>query len=279
MARIQAGDVELEYATFGDSKARTLVLIRGLGTQMIEWSPALLDGLVAAGFRVVIFDNRDVGLSDKAVADYSLADMAADVIALMDGLVIARAGIFGISLGGMVAQLVASHYPERVECLFSVMSSSGDPALPQPAPEIRARLLQGAEGRNAVIALNADNRAVFGSPGYPEPAELRLTAAAAAYDRCHYPQGVARQMRAVIADGNRVARLQQIRVPTLVIHGADDPLIPLAAGQDTARQIPGAVLEVVAGMGHNLPDALAPTLVGLVSGFMARQQGTRPSAD
>ena len=274
MARIQAGDVELEYATFGDSKAPTLVLIRGLGTQMIEWSPALLDGLVAAGFRVVIFDNRDVGLSDKAVADYSLSDMAADVIALMDGLAIARAGIFGISLGGMVAQLVALHYPERVECLFSVMSSSGDPALPQPAPEIRARLLQGAEGRNAVIALNADNRAVFGSPGYPEPAELRLTAAAAAYDRCHYPQGVARQMRAVIADGNRVARLQQIRVPTLVIHGADDPLIPLAAGEDTARQIPGAVLEVVAGMGHNLPDALAPTLVALVSGFMARQQGT-----
>jgi len=272
MARMQAGDVELEYATFGDSKAPTLVLIRGLGTQMIEWSPALLDGLVAAGFRVVIFDNRDVGLSDKAVADYSLADMAADVIALMDGLVIARAGIFGISLGGMVAQLVASHYPERVECLFSVMSSSGDPALPQPAPEIRARLLQGAEGRDAVIALNADNRAVFGSPAYPEPVELRLTAAAAAYDRCHYPQGVARQMRAVMADGNRVARLQQIRVPTLVIHGADDPLIPLAAGEDTARQIPGAVLEVVAGMGHNLPDALAPTLVALVSGFMARQQ-------
>jgi pimeloyl-ACP methyl ester carboxylesterase len=279
MARIHTGNVELEYATLGDSTAPTLVLIRGLGTQMIEWSPRLLDGLVAAGFHVVTFDNRDAGLSDKAVADYALADMAADVIGLMDGLAIERAGIFGISLGGMVAQLVAFHYPERVTCLFSVMSSSGDPALPQPTPEIRARLLQGAEGRDAVIALNAENRVAFGSPGYPEPADQRLAAAAAAHDRCHYPPGVARQMRAVMADGSRVARLQQIRVPTLVIHGADDPLIPLAAGRDTARHIPGAALEVVAGMGHNLPDALVPTLVALVSGFVARQSGSqRPLA-
>jgi len=273
VARLQTGSVELEYAVVGDPAAPALVLIRGLGTQMIEWSPRLLDGFCAAGFRVVTFDNRDVGLSGKMTADYTLRDMADDVIGLMDGLAIERAAIFGISLGGMVAQLVAHHHPERVDCLFSVMSSTGDPALPQPAPDVRARLQQTAEDRAASIALAAESRAVFGSPAYPEPEEVRRTAAAAAYDRCHYPQGVARQLRAVIGDGNRADRLRQIRVPTLVIHGADDPLIPLAAGEHTAALIPGARLAVIAGMGHNLPDALAPVIVEHVRAFTAEHRG------
>lgn len=268
MPRLRTSAIDLEYAVLGEPDAPALVLIRGLGTQMTEWSPGLLDALVAAGFRVVIFDNRDVGLSAKAEADYSLADMAADVIALMDGLGIRRAAIFGISLGGMVAQHVALGYPERVTALFPVMTSSGDPGLPRPAPDIQARLTRTAEGRAAIIALNAENRQVFGSPGYPETEAQRLAAATAAYERCYYPAGVARQMRAVVADGSRTERLRQIRVPTLVIHGVDDPLIPLAAGEHVAACIPGARLERIAGMGHNIPDALVPVIVGLVRGFV-----------
>jgi pimeloyl-ACP methyl ester carboxylesterase len=267
MPRIAAGEVELEYAERGDPAAPALVLIRGLGTQLIDWSPALLDAFVAAGFRTIVFDNRDAGLSSKVSAGYTLADMAADVIALMDGLGVQRATIFGISLGGMVAQLTALHFPERVHRLISVMSSSGDPSVPRPAPDILARLTESAQGREAIIALSAENRAVFGSPAYPEPAEVRLAASTAAHDRCYCPDGVARQMQAVIADGSRTERLQQISVPTLVIHGADDPLIPLGAGEHTARSIPGARLEVIAGMGHNLPDALAPKIAGLVAEF------------
>jgi pimeloyl-ACP methyl ester carboxylesterase len=166
-----------------------------------------------------------------------------------------------------VAQHLALQYPERLTCLISVMSSSGDPTLPRPAPDIQARLMQTAEGRDAIIALNAQNRVVFGSAAYPEAAAVRLAAATAAHDRCYCPAGVARQMRAVIADGSRAERLRQVRVPTLVIHGVDDPLIPVAAGAHTAKCIPGARFEAIPGMGHNLPDALAPTIVGLVREF------------
>ncbi|MEZ5557266.1 MAG: alpha/beta hydrolase [Pseudomonadales bacterium] len=275
MPRVRANGVELEYATrepaavnaAAPESAPWIVLIRGLGTQMIEWSEALLEGLAEAGFRVLIFDNRDVGLSSKLEADYRLEDMAADVVGLFDALGIDRAHVFGISLGGMVAQLVAHGYPERVRCLFSVMSSSGNPDLPQAAPEIRARLTQTAADRAAIIALNAENRAVFGSPGYPEDLSERVAAATAAYDRCYCPEGVARQMRAVLADGSRIERLAAIRVPTLVIHGADDPLIPPAAGEDCARAIPEAQLALVPGMGHNIPDALAPRIVELIRDF------------
>lgn len=276
MARLHTGTVELEYAWLGDAAAPALVLIRGLGTQLTDWSPRLLDGLVAAGFRVVVFDNRDAGLSEKCAADYSLGDMAADVIGLMDGLGIRRAGIFGISLGGMVAQLVAYHYPERVEWLFSVMSTSGDPALPRPASEFQARLQATADGRDAVIELETESRAAFGSPAYPEPEAVRRAAAVAAYDRCYCPEGASRQMRAAVADGSRVERLRQIRVPTLVIHGADDPLIPLAAGEHTAALIPGAHFEAIPGMGHNLPDALAPLIVLHVCAFVAGRGSAAP---
>lgn len=280
MPRADIGGLELEYAEFcasgRASAAPVLIMIRGLGTQMTEWSPVLLDGLVDAGFRVVVFDNRDAGLSDAVEADYTLDDMANDVIGLQDALGIARASLFGISLGGMVAQLVACHWPERVQCLFSVMSTSGDPGLPQAAPEVRARLMRAAAGREAIIALSAESRAVFGSPAYPESPAARAAAATAAYDRAYRPAGVARQISAVLADGSRAARLARIRVPTLVIHGADDPLIPVAAGEHTAQLIPGARLEIVPGMGHNLPDALASRIVELVRGFVAAHPDPLP---
>ncbi len=201
---------------------------------------------------------------------YRLEDMANDVVGLLDHLRIERAHIFGISLGGMIAQHVALEHRDRVRSLISVMSTTGNPDLPMPSAEMRARLVESAATPDALIALNAQNRAVFGSPAYPETLSERLAAARSAYQRSHRPDGVARQMQAAIADGSRVDRLRALSVPTLVIHGADDPLIPVAAGRDTAAAIRGARLEIIDGMGHNIPDALAPRIAALVGAFVRR---------
>jgi pimeloyl-ACP methyl ester carboxylesterase len=267
-------DVTLCYDVHGRRGDPAIVLIRGLGTQLIEWPPALVTGLVTAGLEVVVFDNRDAGLSSEmkpiaGTAPYRLEDMANDVVGLLDRLQVERAHILGISMGGMIAQHVAIAHPQRTQSLISVMSSTGNPDLPVPSPEMRARLLETAATPEALIALNAANRVAFGSPAYPESLDERMTAARAAYERSYRPDGVARQMRAVIADGSRVDRLRRLSVPTLVIHGADDPLIPVAAGRDTAAAIAGARLEIIAGMGHNIPNALAPRIVEIVVGFVS----------
>ncbi len=273
MAVADLGDVSLYYETRGDIGDPAIVLIRGLGTQVIEWPPALLDSLVREGLHVVVFDNRDAGLSTAMTAateqpPYRLEDMADDVVGLLDHLLIERAHVLGISLGGMIAQHVAIGHRDRVRSLISVMSTTGNPDLPMPSPAMRARLVESAETPDALIALNAQNREVFGSPAYPESLELRLAAARAAYERSYRPDGVARQMQAAMADGSRVERLRVLSVPTLVIHGADDPLIPVAAGRDTAAAIPGARIEIIAGMGHNIPDALAPRIAAIVGSFV-----------
>jgi pimeloyl-ACP methyl ester carboxylesterase len=266
-------DVTLCYDVHGRRGDPAIVLIRGLGTQLIEWPPALVTGLVTAGLEVVVFDNRDAGLSSEmkpiaGTAPYRLEDMANDVVGLLDRLQVERAHILGISMGGMIAQHVAIAHPQRTRSLISVMSSTGNPDLPVPSPEMRARLVETAATPEALIALNAANRVAFGSPAYPESLDERMTAARAAYERSHRPDGVAQQMRAVIADGSRVDRLRRLSVPTLVIHGADDPLIPVAAGRDTAAAIEGARLEIIAGMGHNIPTALAPRIVEIVVAFV-----------
>jgi pimeloyl-ACP methyl ester carboxylesterase len=267
------GDTTLYYETHGRAGDPAIVLVRGLGTQLIEWPRSLLEGLARDGLYVVTFDNRDAGLSSEVTADrtpaYRLEDMANDVVGLLDALSIERAHLFGISLGGMVAQHVAFAHPGRLASLISVMSTSGNPALPRPAPAIAARLTATAVGAEAIVAQNAEDRRAFGSPGYPESADVRLAAARAAYARSYRPAGVARQMQAAIADGSRVERLRTIGVPTLVIHGADDPLIPVEAGEDTARLVPGAKLVVVPGMGHNIPDALGGTIARVVTNFVA----------
>lgn len=267
---VSVGDMSFAARRYGEDNAPAIVLIRGLGTQLIEWSPVLLEALVAGGLQAIIFDNRDVGASSKMQDSYALADMAGDVTGILDALEIERAHIFGISLGGMIAQLVAVNYPQRVRCLFSVMSSSGAPDLPPADRAVRDRMLERAVGRDAVIALDASNRQLFGSPGYPESEASRLTIATQVYDRCYYPEGVARQMEAALADGSRVDRLHQISAPTLVIHGADDPLLLPACGEDTARHIPAAELQMIAGMGHNIPDTLAPDIAARVLEFITR---------
>ncbi|MEM9621336.1 MAG: alpha/beta hydrolase [Pseudomonadota bacterium] len=270
MPQAEVNGVTLEYAWLGEQSVPVIVLIRGLGTQMIEWPATFLEGLQQQGLSVLIFDNRDVGLSSKCTADYALSDMAADVVALMDHCGIPRAHIFGISLGGMVAQLLGIEHGPRVDCLFSVMSGSGNPDVPTVSADMLPYLVEQASGREAVIALSARNRALFGSPGYPESEAHRRAQSTAAYDRCYCPEGTARQMRAATADGSRVERLATIRRPTLVIHGEDDPLVSVAAGRDTAAHIPGAELEVIAGMGHNIPVALGARLAELTTAFIAR---------
>lgn len=271
MPTAQANGIELEYASFGAASDPAILLIRGLGTQMVEWSNRFITDLTALGLHVVIFDNRDAGLSSKVDEQYELVDMAADVVGLMDALNIQAAHVFGISMGGMVAQLMAVNFPQRLLSLFSVMSSSGNPELPPMADEARDYLLRsaGSGEPQAAIEMSADNAAYFGSPGYPELLSVRLARARMAYERCHFPVGVARQMTAVIKDGSRVERLAKIVTPTLVLHGADDPLIEPHFGEDTAANIPGAQWQVVPGMGHNIPDALAPDIARRVGAFIA----------
>ena len=269
-AMAQANGVELAYSDTGGN-APAIVLIRGLGTQMTEWSPVLIEGLRQQGLRVITFDNRDAGLSSKLEGNYPLSAMADDVAGLLDVLSVDRAHIFGISLGGMVAQLLAHHHPQRVLSLCSVMSSSGNPELPPMTDDVKAALFRQVEGREAIVRLDAENRELFGSPGYPENERTRLAAAGAAYDRCYCPQGVGRQLTALMSDGSRVERLKTIDAPTLVIHGAADRLLSPACGEDTANCISDAELAIVDGMGHNIPDALAPHIVELVGDFIGRR--------
>ncbi|HSG89926.1 MAG TPA: alpha/beta fold hydrolase [Pseudomonadales bacterium] len=273
-AYADTGGARLAYETHGPADGPPLLLIRGLGTQMSEWPPALIEGLAQRGFHVVVFDNRDCGLSSGSEQDpaegpaYGLADMADDCVGLLDHLGIGQAHVFGISMGGMIAQTLAIEHPHRLLSLISVMSSTGNPELPRPAPEIMKALLTPAPAnKEAAIRQNAENRALFGSPAYPETEEARLAAARRAYERAFRPAGVARQYQAILADGSRVERLRHVNVPTLVVHGADDPLVPPAGGEDTARAIPGARLELIPGMGHNLPAGLVPRFVDLIDAF------------
>ena len=288
MVQILANGIQIEADAAGDPSAVAILLIRGLGTQMIQWPPSLLRELVAAGHRVVRFDNRDVGLSQKFDSHpttdlatvmqtvraggapevaYRLDDMAEDAIGVLDAFGIERAHVLGISMGGMIAQLVAAKHPDRTRSLISVMSSSGDPSLPAAKPEAMQVLMSRPENpldRECVIEHGLAGRRVIGSPDYPDDDEQVRDELGRAFDRCYHPAGVARQMAAVIASGSRVPLLARIAAPTLVIHGAADPLVDIEAGRDTARRIPGARFEVIAGMGHDLPSALVPRLVDLI---------------
>jgi len=280
---VVANGITLAYEEKGSRNDPTLILVRGLGTQLIDWPEIFIQELVDSGIHVLWFDNRDVGLSQKfdeaglpdlkaIVADdyrtlaYPLEEMAKDIIGMMDCLDIDRAHVAGISMGGMIVQLLAALYPERLITMASIMSSSGRPGLPGPT-DAAARSLQGPSGeRSREQAINDTSAGLLitGSPGYPETEETRREIATRRYDRNYDPAGVARQMAAVVANGSRVELLKQITVPGLVVHGEDDPLIPLAAGVDTADCIPGCNLVKVPGMGHNIPLALAPELAEIL---------------
>ena len=299
MPVVSANGIELCYDEVGDKGAPAIVLIMGLGTQMTAWSEPFCRALADEGFRVVRFDNRDVGLSTKfegaplvaigaalanvmagkpVDAPYRLEDMAADTIGLMDGLGLRRAHLVGASMGGMIAQIVAADHPDRVLSLTSIMSSSGAPDLPPAKPEAIAALLAPRPDtfdREQAIAIGMKVYRVIGSPGYPTSDEDLHARIGAAVDRSYYPAGVGRQFLAVLANGSRVALLKRITVPTLVIHGEDDPLVPVEAGRDTARHVAGAVLKLVPGMGHDLAAGLTPVLVPAIA---AHCKAARPPA-
>ena len=289
MTRIRANGIEIDYEERGAPRNPAFVLLRGLGTQRIHWPDALLDGLAAEGFRVITPDNRDVGLSQKFDASgtpdvatamgrlargepldlpYGLRDMAADVVGLLDALDIEHTHLMGMSMGGMIAQHVAARSGERLWSLTSIMSSSGAPELPAATPEAMAALLSQPEdpsSRESVIDNSVRVQQTIGSPGYPTGESVLRARAAAAYDRCHHPAGTTRQFLAVGGDGSRVELLRKVDVPTLVIHGEDDPLVPIEAGRDTARHVRGARFHPIPGMGHDLPLALVDTYVGLLA--------------
>jgi pimeloyl-ACP methyl ester carboxylesterase len=281
--------MELFYDEIGNRSAPPILLIMGLGGQMIEWPETFCEGLSKRGYRVVRFDNRDAGLStkfDKAApvdiaaafaraasgepieAPYVLNDMAHDAVGLLDALGIERAHIVGASMGGMIAQIIAAEHKERVRSLVSIMSTSGGPNLPQGKPEAMALLaapLPPPEAREARIEFGIRFWQTVGSPGYPTPEATLRAKVTRAIERSSYVAGRPRQLVAIVADGSRVERLKRIVAPTLIIHGVDDPLVPVEHGKDTARNIPGAKLMIEAGMGHDLPEALIPTLVEAIA--------------
>lgn len=287
--QVRAGEVMLEVDDRGPRDGEPVLLIMGLGMQLVAWPEALVDDLVARGHRVIRFDNRDAGLSqgfdERGVpnlavaalrwwlrlpvhAPYSLADMAADALALLDVLGIARARVCGASMGGMIAQHLAARHPDRVSRLILMMTSSGARRLPQARPQVRRALLARPKGQgaDAAVAYLEHLFHLIGSPGHrPDPALLheRLRASV---ERAWRPAGTARQLCAVASDGDRTPLLRRIVAPTTVIHGRDDPLIPAICGEDLARHIHGARLELLPGMGHDLPDALLPRLAELIAG-------------
>jgi pimeloyl-ACP methyl ester carboxylesterase len=286
---VRANAIEIEYEAIGPRDGVPMVLIVGLAMQLTAWPDEFCHALASRGFRVIRFDNRDAGLSTKMPSigwltttallagatlrmpvrpPYGLADMASDAVGLMDALHIDRAHIVGASMGGMIAQIVGAEYPERVNSLVSLMSTSGDPALPGPAARVLQALLRPRPRRDPErgIARTTDFLRLVGSPGFPtKESELR-TKVERAVRRSYRPDGWARQL------GSQAQALRRIRAPTLVLHGANDPLIPAVAGRHTAANIPGARLKIIPGWGHDLPDALLPRLVAEIADHCAEAE-------
>jgi pimeloyl-ACP methyl ester carboxylesterase len=282
-----ANGLELHYDTFGRRSGPPLLLVMGLGAQMILWDEEFCEALAARGCFVVRYDNRDVGLSSKldsvgvpnvqqamqAVltgqpvdAPYTLADMADDALYVMEALRIDRAHVVGVSMGGMIGQTMAMRHPSRLATLTSIMSTTGNPELPPATPEAMRVLLTRAPAERATYVDHS--LAVWrtiGSPGFPFDEPHIRARSARVFDRGYYPDGIARQLTAVFASGNRKEGLRSVTTPTLVIHGDADPLIPLAGGRDTAEAIPGARLMVIEGMGHDLPRGAWPRIVDAIA--------------
>ena len=266
--------IDIAYEQFGEPEAPPVLLIMGLGAQMLAWPDQFCVTLAGHGLHVIRFDNRDIGLSShmtdapppdvKAAllgrtssASYTLSDMAADAIGLMDALGFDGAHLVGVSMGGMIAQVAAIEHPRRVRSLTSIMSTTGDQSVGRPSQGALAALLSPpARTREEAIERTVQIVRVIGSPGYDidEPDIRRRTGVA--YDRADDPVGVGRQLVAIAASGDRTAALRSVAVPALVIHGADDPLVDVSGGRATARAIPGAEFVAFEGMGHDLPRPL-----------------------
>jgi pimeloyl-ACP methyl ester carboxylesterase len=277
------GDLEIAYEPFGDPGDPALLLIMGLGMQLIHWDPELCELLAARGFHVIRFDNRDVGHSTKIEggrtpkplramlgagdqAPYRLDDMAEDAAGVLDAVGADAANVVGASLGGMIAQTLAIRHPERVLSLASIMSTTGNRWAGMPRIKTLGILFR-AQPRNKERYVDYFVRTfrVIGSPGYPADEKRLRKLAAEGYERCYYPVGVLRQLAAISASGDRTRLLRGLDVPTVVIHGKDDPLIPIRGGRATANSVPGAELVEIEGMGHDLPREVWPRVVDAIA--------------
>jgi pimeloyl-ACP methyl ester carboxylesterase len=282
--QVPANGIAIEVDDSGEAGRPAVLLIMGLGMQLIAWPAAFVDGLRQAGYRVIRFDNRDVGLSKafpelgvpnmmvesfrhklglRVRSPYTLADMAADARGVLDALGVPAAHVVGVSMGGMIAQRLALAAPDRVRSLTSVMSSSGARSLPGPRPHVVRALLSRPRDRSedAIVDNTMQLLRVIGSPGFPMDDALVRERVRTAVRRNFNPAGTLRQMTAVVADSRRAGELNSLRVPTLVVHGKDDPLVPFACGEDTARRIPRAQLVGIHGMGHDLPPGVVDRLL------------------
>ena len=278
MPRAQSNGIEIEYETFGDPTKPALLLIMGLGVQMLGWDESFCRMLADRGFHVIRFDNRDTGLStptegpvpnplelmtgNYSSASYTLDDMAEDTAGLLDHLGIAAAHVVGASMGGMIGQTLAAKHPDRVLSLTSIMSTTGHSEVGQPRPEAIAALITPMPvDRDGYIDAVVRSFTVIGSPGFPPDQERLRAVIGASYDRAHNPEGFLRQLAGVMASGDRTEALRSIKTPTVVIHGEEDPLIVLSGGEATAAAIPGAKLVKIPGMGHDLPPQLWPQFI------------------
>ena len=282
----RANGIDICYDVFGDPDAEPMLLIMGLGAQMVLWDDAFCEQIAPRGFRVIRFDNRDIGQSSKlsggkrltalellklrflripVAAPYKLRDMAEDTVALMDALRIRSAHLVGASMGGMIAQEIAITFPERVRSLTSIMSTTGDRRVPPPTREASAMLMAPPpQTREEHIARFAQNWKILRAGSFPEDEALDRSRAERTWDRGLNPAGVGRQLRAILASGSRKERLANVRAPTLVIHGTADPLVHPMGGEDTAASIPRAKLMMVEGMGHALPLPLWPRIIDAI---------------
>ena len=295
MPQAKSNGILLEYETFGRASDRPLLLIMGLGAQMLQWDEQFCEALAGRGQYVIRFDNRDVGLStkfdhtgvpdlaslmkpgaDRSGVAYTLDDMADDAAGLIAALGFASAHIFGASMGGMIAQTVAYRHAPKTRSLVSLYSSTGNPALPPASPEAMAVLMAPRPAdRAGNIEAAAHAAVVTGGPAYPVDIAYLRRRAALMYDRSFTPTAAARHLAAVTAHGNRVQRLAAVTAPTLVIHGTADPLVRVDAGRDTARSIPGAELVEIEGMGHGIPPQLWTRLADLIAAHTQKAEAAR----
>lgn len=304
MPQVSANKLMIEYQEIGPKDGPAVLMIMGLAAQMTFWPDALIRNLADAGFRVITFDNRDIGLTTKLhgrnaphpvaqvaarligmkrLAPYTLHDMVLDTTGLMDALKITKAHIVGVSMGGMIGQLLSGTHPDRVLSLTSIMSGTLNPLLPGPSPRLLAPLFLSKpkdKSRQALIDRAIQMWSLIRTPDETDDhSELKLKIASG-FDRSYYPAGVKRQLAAIIATGDLRPHIRKIKAPTLVIHGSRDPLAPLAGGRDSARNIPGARLEVIDGMAHDLPKKFLARIGGLIIDHVRTAPGrtSRPAA-
>jgi pimeloyl-ACP methyl ester carboxylesterase len=295
--KVTSNGLEFEVEIAGQDDAPAVLLTMGLGMQLVAWPDSLIQALVAAGYRVIRYDNRDIGLSSHLDAlgqpnlgwqliksrmgfpmrsAYSLQDMAKDALGILDAVGVERTHLIGVSMGGMISQRIAATASQRVLSLTSVMSSSGAPGLPGPRGDV-ARALMGRPASSQpedVVAHTLKLFALIGSPGYPQDMPVFRQHLLDGVRRSYHPKGVSRQLMAIMSDVGRARLLADIQCPTLVIHGTADPLVPIVCGRDTAKRIPGARFEAIEGMGHDWPPGVAQRMGELI---VPHLQGATPA--